>query len=252
MKMKKLVALGAAAAMSMTMCVNVFAASEVSEGAVDASYAGAKASYTGTFKDAEGNTLVAADGTQMTVVVLKEIAQNDDLSNDDIEYINQDVASAALYTDMGTKNDLLATDENGNAIYAGNYVIRVGFYDAKGAWHLAEGTFTIGTKQTSTGKKVVIYHGDVTADNAVNISDAGALVRYVLGVAETFTSADGDVFSMNKTYDTVLWGDANLDSVVNISDAGAVVRKVLGVEETFNNGTVKMEDQIEITLPLSN
>ena len=178
MKMKKLIAVGAAAAMSMAMCVNVFAESEV-KNADKAGYATGAATYS--------ETITAKDGTQMTVLVFKKVDTAETVSNANIEYINQDTANASLYAGMKTKNDLLAVGEDGTATYAGDYIIRVGYYDAEGTWRLAQGSFTVDTKQEATGTTITVKWGDITGDDNINSSDAIAALRNFAGLAESYT-----------------------------------------------------------------
>lgn len=217
MKMKKLVALGAAAAMSMTMCVNVFADSEV-KNAVNAGYAGAQASYTGTIS--------AANGTQMTVVVFKAIDENKNVSDTNIEYINQDTASAALYTDMGTKNNLLAVGEDGSATYAGNYVIRVGYYNAEGAWNVAEGTFTIGTKAEGPTTRT-LQLGDVNFVDGIGTPDVNAILNHMTG----YSVLSGDA---------LLVADANQADGIGTPDVNAVLNHMTGYALL---GTITVENK---------
>ena len=189
MKMKKLIAVGAAAAMSMAMCVNVFAESEV-KNSDKASYATGAATYS--------ETITAKDGTQMTVVVFKKVDTAETVSNTNIEYINQDTANASLYAGMKTKNDLLAVDEDGSATYAGDYIIRVGYYDAEGTWQLAQGSFTVDTK--TVDDKVTIVWGDVNADGSVSVSDASAITNRAIGGQTTFTGTNGESFTIGDEY----------------------------------------------------
>ena len=191
MKMKKLIAVGAAAAMSMAMCVNVFAESEV-KNADKASYATGAATYS--------ETITAKDGTQMTVVVFKKVDTAETVSNTNIEYINQDTANASLYAGMKTKNDLLAVGEDGSATYAGDYIIRVGYYDAEGTWRLAQGSFTVGTKPNDK-KKHTFNWGDITLDGAINAADALAALYYGSDIFGKYSQEGSTIeYTVGKQY----------------------------------------------------
>ena len=203
MKMKKLIAIGAAAAMSMAMCVNVFAESEV-KNADKASYATGAATYS--------ETITAKDGTQMTVVVFKKVDTAETVSNANIEYINQDTANASLYAGMKTKNDLLAVGEDGTATYAGDYIIRVGYYDAEGTWRLAQGSFTVGTKTADVPKYTL---GDVDGVSGINVNDATTVAKHVAG-------------TVALTGDNLKAADVDGVKGINVNDATAIAKYVAG------------------------
>ena len=223
MKMKKLIAVGAAAAMSMAMCVNVFAESEV-KNADKASYATGAATYS--------ETITAKDGTQMTVVVFKKVDDTETVSNANIEYINQDTANASLYAGMKTKNDLLAVGKDGSATYAGDYIIRVGYYDAEGTWRLAQGSFTVGTK--TAPETITVKWGDVNDDDSVNVNDSGAVLNALIGGTKTYGDYTiGQVFASN-----IKWGDVNNDGSVNVNDSGAVLNALIGGTKTYGDYTI--------------
>ena len=219
--LKKMAALGAAAVMALSMNVSAFAAATST----------AKASYSG------GKVLLSSladiDAThQWTVVVIDVADQNANLTADKLYYINQGTSGDAFWTDgMGTKTELKD----------GDYIVRIGGETIDTTDKLIEIPLKVST--TPTGEKITFLHGDVNANGAVNISDAGAIVSYVLGVEETFTSPAEKQFKINSTYGNTLWGDVNLNGAVNISDAGAIVSYVLGVEETFGNN-VKIGNSI--------
>ena len=205
MKMKKLIAIGAAAAMSMAMCVNVFAESEV-KNADKASYATGAATYS--------ETITAKDGTQMTVVVFKKVDTAETVSNTNIEYINQDTAKASLYAGMKTKNDLLAVDEDGSATYAGDYIIRVGYYDAEGTWQLAQGSFTVGTKKEETTTRT-LQLGDVDFADGIGTPDINAILNHMTGYSVL-------------TGDALLVADADRVDGIGTPDVNAVLNHMTG------------------------
>ena len=203
MKMKKLIAVGAAAAMSMAMCVNVFAESEV-KNAAKAGYATGAATYS--------ETITAKDGTQMTVVVFKKVDAAETVSATNIEYINQDAANAGLYAGMKTKNDLLAVGEDGTATYAGDYIIRVGYYAADGTWSVAQGSFTVDTKTADVPKYTL---GDVDGVSGINVNDATTVAKHVAG-------------TVALTGDNLKAADVDGVKGINVNDATAIAKYVAG------------------------
>ena len=215
MKMKKLIAVGAAAAMSMAMCVNVFAESEV-KNADKASYATGAATYS--------ETITAKDGTQMTVLVFKKVDTAETVSNANIEYINQDTANASLYAGMKTKNDLLAVGEDGTATYAGDYIIRVGYYDAEGTWRLAQGSFTVDTK--AIGTKITLSYGDVNGNDEIEPLDVSLLLQRSIGLVTAFKD------TLNRTIPDKV-GDVNGNDELEPLDVSLLLQKSIGLVTDF-------------------
>ena len=214
--LKKFAAFGIAAAMTVSMGVSAFA--EVT----------GTASYeNGTVKLKDLAGLDAEH--QWTVVVIDKDKETNNLTAEDLYYINQGTNGETFWTDgMGTKTELKD----------GDYIIRIG---GETLDTVVEIPLKVST--TSEGEEITFKHGDINANGTVNISDASAVVNFVLGVKDTFTSTEGKQFKINSKYGNTLWGDINLNGTVNISDASAVVNFVLGVKDTFGDN-IKIGDSI--------
>jgi opacity protein-like surface antigen len=198
MKMKKLVALGAAAAMSMTMCVNVFAAATAK-----VTVAEDKNSISLPTTD-----LVDATATkQWTVLLIDKANESENITDAMILYINQGTNGAEFWSNMGTKTTLTA----GNT-----YVLRVGGED-------------ITTSDTGTEKVYYEYEftpesdislGDVNFDGKINLSDVLATLDHYLEVK----LLDGDAL---LAADVAPKGA--VDGKVNLSDVLAILDHYLEV-----------------------
>ena len=203
---KRLAAAALAATMALALSVSAFA-EVVATSDDNITYASAAATY--------GNTITAKDGTQMTVVIINKAKANTTLTGEDLLYINQDQEGVLSLTSMGTKIDLLEVDEDGKAKYAGDYLIRVGYYNESNVWTVAEGEFTVATKANAP----TILYGDANQDEAIDIYDATLILKNYLGtdkiVGETALKA----------------ADANRDNAVDIYDATLVLKDYLGTDK---------------------
>lgn len=206
MNMKKIVAFAAATVMAMSMSVSAFASITES---YSAGYANAKASYTGT--------ITHSDGTQMSVVVFKDTKHDGTVTADNLEYINQGVASNTLYTGMATKNDLLATGGSDDSLVNDGavYIVRVGYYNATGNWSVAEGSFKVGT-------------GIKTQNRFVSDGYGAKKDKYLIYVANLLTNIDpNQKIKITKNGDTT-----------TAKQTGVTLAKLLGIE-TVNGSTLE-------------
>ena len=204
---KRLVAGTIAATMALALSVSAFAEVEVTSDD-NVTYASAAATY--------GNTITAKDGTQMTVVIFDATKELANLTGEDLLYINQDEEGVLSLTSMGTKIDLLEANEDGSAKYAGEYVIRVGYYNAENVWTVAEGTFTVATKAVVPPTPTYIL-GDANMDKEIKIADATVIVDYILGfLTDPSTQIDLEAANCDGKED------------VKIGDATAIVDYILG------------------------
>jgi len=110
---------------------------------------------------------------------------------------------------MGTKNNLLAQDNEGNATYAGDYVIRVGYYDANNAWQIAEGTFTVVTKVTDTGRELQL--GDVNFIDGIGTPDINAILNHMTGL--TLLTGDAKIVADANQIDDI--GTPDINAILN-------------------------------------
>jgi len=135
----------------------------------------------------------AADGTQMTVLVVptdKKAAVTDA----DILYINQ-----------AAKGELPATALlKGESLADGTYSVLVGYYDAAGAFAIAEDTFTIGEAAPE------YTLGDVDDNGKINAADASKVISHALKKA-----------ILNETQQ--LAADVDKNEKINAADASKII-----------------------------
>ena len=221
MKMKKLVAIGAAAAMSMAMCVNAFAAITVSsEDSKFGSYAD------GVAKLADDSAIDATH--QWTVVIIDAEKENSNLQASDLYYINQGTSAEGFWVTngMGTKVDL--TTLVNETTTEKNFIIRIGGETITEAQGIIQVPFKI--TYSKTGDTPVTYTvGDTNGDKAIAISDVAVLYAYLLGNIEKFT--------LNEEVLPKYVADTNNDKEVSIADVALLYNKLLGNIENFPNPT---------------
>jgi len=259
MKMKKLVALGAAAAMSMAMCVNVFAEATSAGYNVDE-----ETKAITSLKLINKETDLKESSKQYTVVVFKEGKREDgtiisasNLQAGEIEYINQGLASEEFWTDMRTKN----------VISDGTYVVRVG--GETGAVTAESGVYeyNVVVSTTPDGRISVEFKCcDINGDGNVTLSDITNLISAYLGGTTEFTnSTTQDVFTYNSstikgtdgTYtfsNGYKWCDINGDGAVNLTDVTNLISAYLGGNKDFSGskfGTTYTYNESIITMSIT-
>ena len=202
MKMKKLVAIGAAAAMSMAMCVNVFAETAATSAKVNDA-------KTGISLVNKGTDLSASD-KQYTVVIFKEGVKEDgttpisasNLTAAEIEYINQGLVGEEFWANMLTKN----------AITDGTYVVRIG--GETGAVTAESGVY----EYTVSLKNNILY-GDANQDGAIDTSDANVVLKHYIGTS-LLTQGTDAYKAANATRDT--------QGTIDTSDANLILKAYIG------------------------
>ena len=209
MKMKKLVAIGAAAAMSMAMCVNAFAAITVSsEDSKFGSYAD------GVAKLADVSAIDATH--QWTVVIIDAEKENSNLQASDLYYINQGTSAEGFWVTngMGTKVDL--TTLVNETTTEKNFIIRIGGETITEAQSIIQVPFKI--TYGSDAPKYTL--GDVDGAAGININDATTVTKHVVG---SVVLAGNDLLA------------ADVDGVkgVNINDATTITKYVVGLISGF-------------------
>ena len=168
MKMKKLVAIGAAAAMSMAMCVNAFAAITVSsEDSKFGSYAD------GVAKLADDSAIDATH--QWTVVIIDAEKENSNLQASDLYYINQGTSAEGFWVTngMGTKVDL--TTLVNETTTEKNFIIRIGGETITEAQGIIQVPFSI--KYTTAGREIQLGECDGIT-SAIDSGDAMAILNH--------------------------------------------------------------------------
>lgn len=207
---KKVIALGSAVMMSLTMGVSAFAAT---------------ASYEGGFvKLADIDGVINAEN-QWTVVVIDAAKQNDTLAAEDLYYINQGTSGDAFWTDgMGTKVELTE----------GDYIVRIG---GETLTQVEEIPFSIST----TPEGVQVIWGDVDLSTVVDANDAGAVLDSLIGGNKIY----GDYTIGEAFVGTTLWGDVDLSGVVDANDAGAVLDSLIGGNKVYGDYTIGEESLVK-------
>ena len=221
MKMKKLVALGAAAAMSMAMCVNVLA--EITVSSENTNFG----SYTGGVAKLANTGMIDATH-QWTVVLIDAEKKNSTLGAEDLYYINQGTSADGFWvTDgMGTKIDL--TTLVNETTTEKNFIIRIGGETITEATGIIEVPFKI-TYSKTADTPISYTVGDTNGDKEIDIADVSILYAFLLGNIEKFTQ-NQEVLPKNV-------GDTNNDKDVDIADVSTLYNKLLGNITNFQQQT---------------
>ena len=204
MKMKKLVAIGAAAAMSMAMCVNAFAAITVSsEDSKFGSYAD------GVAKLADDSAIDATH--QWTVVIIDAEKENSNLQASDLYYINQGTSAEGFWVTngMGTKVDL--TTLVNETTTEKNFIIRIGGETITEAQSIIQVPFKI--TYGSDAPKYTL--GDVDGVTGINVNDATTVIKHLAG-------------TVNLVGDLLLAADVDGTRGVNVNDATTIIKYLAG------------------------
>ena len=204
MKMKKLVAIGAAAAMSMAMCVNAFAAITVSsEDSKFGSYAD------GVAKLADDSAIDATH--QWTVVIIDAEKENSNLQASDLYYINQGTSAEGFWVTngMGTKVDL--TTLVNETTTEKNFIIRIGGETITEAQGIIQVPFKI--TYGSDAPKYTL--GDVDGVTGINVNDATTVIKHLAG-------------TVNLVGDLLLAADVDGTRGVNVNDATTIIKYLAG------------------------
>ena len=245
---KKLFAMGTALAMAIIMNVSAFAAAGDS----------AEDPITGAYDDVNNAVLVSAikdvlpmTSGQYTVVVIPVLGEEDELTDDNIHYINQADSQDAIWND----NAKWGTPD---ALEDGVYIVRVG--DEAG--NVSETYFRVGEEQ-SAGPKVTFMNGTTTVATVDTVggkatlpetnptllaNDGYVATNYefvewvtveVVNSKEVTTSFTADTvvevdtivypkfkaqFTKSGAYFDLKRGDVNLDKNVNTGDRTQVQR----------------------------
>jgi len=210
MKMKKLFA--GLVATSMVAAMGTSAMAEDVDFTLTPNYAEA-----GTVTVAEAADLATTyEGDQMTVLIFKsDESDNPTASDENIVYINQDVAGAALFTDMGVKDN---SEDETIVLEAGTYIVRIGGADIINNG-IYQGTFTVSYEPDAPDTPVYTL-GDVNADGDILLNDATTVLQKVANIAEL-------------TDTQMLAADVTKDGDVLLNDATTILQKIANIIENF-------------------
>lgn len=149
----------------------------------------------------------AADGTQMTVLVVNKDKVGN-VADDDILYINQDVKGG---TGVDGTAELKAVE---GGLADGTYVALVGYYNADGAFAIkTDNEFTIGNVNPPVSDTHDVLLGDVIVDGSIDTGDAQQILRQAVKKDADFA----------KTSDGMIAGDVIVDGSIDTGDAQQVL-----------------------------
>lgn len=190
---------------------------------------------------------LSACGEDATVLVLKPLAPDATITDDDILYITQEKAAnkATALAGLGLKGTSLAKDTV--------YTVKVGGTNITSADAILVGTFTIA--DAATPEEVTFVWGDVTGDGSVDLSDAGAMLNYeAVGATKQYdgspyaiaaevtelTTKDGTSVQFN-------WGDITGDGSVDLSDAGAALNyEAVGATKQYEGSPYAIAESVTL------
>lgn len=216
--LKKVLAVMTAVA-SLCMSATAFAATgTVSE---DGGLSGSFDWDTSTLSIVNGATPKA--NSETTILVLDKDANDTNVAEGDILYINQKNTSEGKdFSNMGLK----LTDVQNLA--DGEYIVKVGYYPVEGEFTIATAKLTVSSGTTPSGVVKTITWGDLNFDSIVDGEDAlyallANLKRYKEVNVDTETVKIGNesytIAGAEEDSKTITWGDLNHDSIVDGEDA---------------------------------
>ena len=212
--------------------------------------------------------------TETTVLVLNAGANETNVAEGDILYINQkntgDNNASKDFADMGLK---MPVDEDSTTtpkaavtnLKDGTYKVKVGYYTVDGSFAIANADLVVSSGTTPGGKTITIKWGDVNGNGEVTDDDALTIIMRNLGGNTSGFGANGDFagFEIGGTYtnkDSNLnfkWGDVNGNGEVTDDDALTIIMRNLGGNKSgfgangefagFEIGTTYEFNQTKIT-----
>jgi hypothetical protein len=162
----------------------------------------------------------AAEGTQMTVLVIPTSAKTN-VQDSDILYINQDAVNG---TGVNGTAKLKGTDK----LADGDYVAMVGYYDSNSTFQIAEDPFHVGNA-TETHE---ILMGDINGDEDIDSVDSQQILRYSVKGTASFASDKDKLFA----------ADINVDGDVDSVDAQQILRYSVKGTSTTKVGKTAVVD----------
>ncbi len=217
---------------------------------------------TSTLTINNGNAVKADSET--TILVLDKGANDTDVKEKDILYINQKNTSEGKdFAGMGLK---LTDIQN---LADGDYIIKVGYYPTEGNFTIADAILTVSSGTTPADKTITIKLGDFNGDGEFTGTDALYALKAAIEVydectlkdltdeAKTISAKVGDSIVINNTI-TAKLGDFNGDGEFTGTDALYALKAAIEVydECTLKDLTdeaktisVKVGDSITVSLP---
>lgn len=205
-KFQKMIAIGAAFAMAMSMGVSAFAEDAVEGFVADVTHELAEGVETYSTLNIEHyapHVTLGEDNTQYTVVLIPAEAENATLTDAQILYLNQGEKGELFWASMGTKAGTLT---------AGDYILRVGCEDGS----IQEAKITVKAFEAEGPSKIQLQLGDVNFADGVGTPDVNAVLDHMLGI----TILTGNAF---------IAADANQADNVGTPDVNAILDHMLGI-----------------------
>ena len=205
-KFQKMIAVGAAFAMAMSMGVSAFAEGEFVADVTHQLTEGVATYSTLNIADYASKITLGEDNTQYTVVLIPAAAENATLTDADILYLNQGENDELFWASMGTKAGTLT---------AGDYILRVGCEDES----IQEAKITVKAyvaPEDPDEPEVPTYTpGDCDGREGVSTNDATTIAKYLVGTA-------------TNVGDNALAADCDGRSGISTNDATAIAKYLVG------------------------
>ncbi len=181
---------------------------------------------------------LSACGEDATVLVLKPLATDATITDDDILYITQEKAAdkATALAGLGLKGESLTKDVE--------YTVKVGGTNITSTDAILVGTFKIA--DTAAPETVTVIWGDVNNDGVADFKDANAiLARAIGGPAKVGTSE----YTLNTVFvNDLIWGDVNNDAVADFKDANAILARAIGGPAKVGTSEYTLNTEAVITV----
>ena len=191
---------------------------------------------------------LSACGEDATVLVLKPLATDATITDDDILYITQEKAAdkATALAGLGLKGETLTKDVE--------YTVKVGGTNITSTDAILVGTFKIA--DAATPEEVTFTWGDVTGDKIADIEDASAILfAKTEGATKKFENSPYEIGqtvsglkdSTNATVADFVWGDVTGDNIPDIEDASAILfAKTEGATKKFENSPYEIDANVTL------
>lgn len=249
---KKILAVMTAAA---SLCATSVAFADTAEMAYPST--GATLSNTGTKFDLEKGVLDVVNpntvdaNSETTILVLNSGANDTNVADKDILYINQKNTGSAddkNFTGAGLKMPTYidAEDDNKEKAYTNlpgsetgiSYPVKVGYYE-NGSFKIASATIVV--KTGSAGKTVT--WGDIDLKNGVDVNDASAILNSLVGGQTKY--GDYTIGTAIVSGGSVLFGDVDLKNGVDVNDASAILNSLVGGQTKYGDYTIGVESVVK-------
>ena len=207
-KFQKIVAIGAAFAMAMSMGVSAFAEDAVEGFVADKTHELAEGQTTySTLKIADYPITLGEADTQYTVILIPAVLENDTLTDDQILYLNQGERGELFWANMGTKAGTLTAE-------AANATLDIDFDDA--------GTNAIAN---NSGKASTTHYYLIPVKNTYNVTFNVELIQAGVSVGK---------YDRTATVEIDLQKGISYDVKAILNDKNATTNELFPIEFTVD------------------